>query len=161
MKTAFTCLALMLVSSVALAENTRVTNPNALSVELLGRGVLYSISYDRVMDDHLAAGFGVGAVPTSSETAMILPAYVNYYFFKEQGSLFATAGVGLVLNSSSVKNTESTVGSFAFPSNAVIPQFGVGYENRGDTGFLFRVTAYGLVGDEFMPWGGFSFGYAF
>jgi hypothetical protein len=42
-----------------------------------------------------------------------------------------------------------------------MPVFGVGYETRGDNGFLFRVTGYAVAGKDLAPWVGFSFGYGF
>ena len=155
-------------STSAWAEATRVTYPDAVSVELLGRNMLYGIQYDRVLNDDLAAGFGFGSTATetavggdTNQTAFMVPAYINYYFSRDQGSLFATAGVSLVTNASRVKGYKSRTGDLEFPSDSVIPQFGLGYENRSDTGFLFRVTGYGLVGKKVTPWGGFAFGFAF
>jgi hypothetical protein len=48
-----------------------------------------------------------------------------------------------------------------YKSATVFPVLGVGFESRGDTGFLFRATAYGIVSSDVHPWLGFTFGYAF
>ena len=42
----------------AQAQHTRMTNPNSLAVEGLGRGILYSIQFDRAVSDDLVAGVG-------------------------------------------------------------------------------------------------------
>ncbi|MBC7386087.1 MAG: hypothetical protein H7301_08010, partial [Cryobacterium sp.] len=97
----------------------------------------------------------------SGKSATMIPVYMNYYFAKEQGSLFLTAGATLITNHSSVKNTETSTGSLEIPSSNVMPTVGLGYENRGDNGFLFRVTAYGIAARKFTPWMGFAFGYGF
>lgn len=148
---------------LAQAAHTRVTNPNALSVEGLGRGLQYSIQYDHVLNDDMAAGFGVGtaSVQESNSNTTIVPAYFNYYFSRDAGSLYATAGATLLTDSDVAKNGTLTTGKIEFGSNAVLPVFGFGYENRGDTGFLFRATGYGVVAKKLYPWLGFSFGYAF
>ena len=147
----------------AQAAHTRITNPNAATVEILGRGILWSVGFDRVLDDHLAAGLGIGSVKIqgSSESATVIPAYFNYYFAKEQGSLFATGGVSLVTGAGNLDGLKSDVGGIKFSSSSVLPTFGVGYENRSDAGFLFRVAAYGLIGKEIAPWGGLSVGWSF
>ena len=88
----------------------------------------------------------------------MIPVYVNYYFQKDQGSLFATAGATLVAGENVGSATAST-GSVEL--NPVMPTAGLGYENRGDSGFLFRLTGYALFGEEISPWVGFTFGYAF
>jgi hypothetical protein len=155
-------VALVLFVSAARAEHVRVTNPNAVSIEAGGRGIAYTIGYDRVMNDELVAGFGIGTLSAKNgQSVTVVPAYVNFYFAKEQGSLFATSGATYVADASSVQGSESRTGGVRLSSSAVVPTFGLGYENRGEMGFLFRVGAYALVADEVAPWAGFTFGYAF
>lgn len=161
--------AFLLVSAVsARAEHTRVTVPDVVGVEVLGRTTLWSLTYDRVLSDELAAGFGFGTSGTKTlggvdtgNSAQFVPVYVNYYFMPEQGSAFLTGGVSVVLNSNTVSAFQTTTGNLELPSSSVVPTFGLGYENRSEVGFLVRGTLYGLVGDNFAPWFGFHFGYAF
>lgn len=165
-------LALVSVSVFSLAAeaaNTRVTYPSVVSLEVLGRTTLYTIGFDQVVNENIAVGAGFGSVSANfagtdidaSRTISMVPVYMNYYFMKEQGTLFATAGATLITNHSKVKGLESTTGNMIVPSSNVMPTVGVGYENRGDNGFLFRVTAYGIMAKKFTPWMGFSFGYGF
>jgi hypothetical protein len=143
------------------APNTRATYPSAFSVELLGRGMLYSINFDQVVDEDVAAGFGFGSVGTETgPNAVMVPAYMNYYFQPTANSLYATAGVNLVINSNNVEDLQASTGGIVFPRSTVMPQFGLGYENRGDNGFLFRVAAYGILAKEIRGWMGFTFGFA-
>lgn len=150
------------------SENTRATSPNVFGAELGGRGLFFSGFYDRMLDDDLAAGFGLGATATqqqdtgldANQNANLLTAYANYYFTETQGSLYATAGATGVLNSGSVSGTKSTAGGLNL-NNSVLPMFGIGYENRSEMGFLFRVTGYVLISTNVKPWAGLSFGYAF
>lgn len=154
-----TALAVLMTLSTARAEHTRVTNPSALNLEVLGRGILYSVNFDRVMDDNLAAGIGFGTTSlVGTGNATMIPAYVNYYFLKDSGSLYATGGATIAIGDD-VDTAETKFGSIEL--NSVVPTFGLGYENRGDSGFLFRITGYGLIGAKFSPWVGFTFGYAF
>lgn len=152
----------------ARAEHVRMSNPNVAGVEVLGRGLLYSAFFDRVVSDDLAAGIGIGTTKTqdlngndASKSATLIPAYANFYFNRDQGSLYATGGVTLITNSSDVSNLKSTTGAVEFGTASVLPTFGLGYENRSDAGFLVRFTGYGIVGKKLAPWIGFSFGYAF
>jgi hypothetical protein len=164
----FAAALVLLAAPAAWAEHTRVTNPNALSVEVLGRGILYSVDYDRVMNDDMAAGIGIGKVnlnlPDGTDSGLhttVVPAYVNYYFTRDQGSIYATGGVTVVSDSSTANGLVSSPGNVKFNSNAVLPNFGLGYENRGDSGFLVRLTALAIVAKSVAPWGGLTFGYAF
>lgn len=156
-------------SGEAKAEHTRVTYPSAVSVEMLGRAMLYSVNFDQVINDNIAVGFGLGTAATMTRgteidtdtSATFLPAYMNYYFLLDQGSPFITAGMTLITNHSSVKNFETKTGNLEIPSSNVMPTFGGGYENRGDNGFLFRAAAYFNAGRKLTPWLGFSIGYGF
>lgn len=156
------------MSASVQAEHTRVTYPNALSVELFGRGLMYTIQFDRVIQDDLVVGMGYGHVALrtvddvdTGQNASIIPAYVNYYLMRDQGSLFVTAGMSIIGNSDQAKDRRSKFGDVEFSSAPVLPHFGVGYEVRSDTGFLFRGTAYGMIAKKFAPWVGFALGYGF
>jgi len=151
-----------------LAENERVTKPTSVGLELFGRGLLYSVHVDQVLSEELAAGIGYGSVglktPGGADlntSAHMLPVYMNYYFMPEQGSVFATAGANLVLNQSAASGNKAVMSGLVFSSSGVVPNFGVGYENRSPTGVILRVTAYGLIAQSFYPWFGFDLGFAF
>lgn len=150
------------------SPNTRVSDPNVFSLELLGRGALYSVNYDHAFGDQMAAGFGFGSVGTelasgadANQAAYLVPVYFNFYFMKSEGSLFATGGVDMVLNNSKVKALTSTTGDVEFRSDAILPTLGLGYEYRADGGFLVRAAGYALFGDKVSPWFGASFGVTF
>lgn len=159
---------LFLASTQAFAEHTRVTNPNAVTVEFLGRGLMYSVDFDRVVSDDIVAGVGIGSTSMRNQdgtdpgvSTLLMPVYASYYFVRDQGSLYVTAGADIVGNSSSANGLKSTFGNMTFNSNAVLPTFGVGYENRSDAGFIFRAAAYGIYASSLYPWAGLTLGYCF
>jgi hypothetical protein len=151
------------------AANTRVTYPSAVSLEILGRSMLYTVAFDQVVNENLAVGGGFGTVSANdavtgadlNRSIQMVPVYMNYYLLKEQGTPYFTAGATLVTNHNRVKNSESATGNMKVPNSNVMPTIGAGYENRGDNGFLFRVTAYGVLAKKITPWVGFSFGLGF
>jgi len=156
------------VEMSAQAAHTRVTNPNAFSAEFGGRGLLYSVGFDRVLNDNLVAGIAYGSVSLNNSqglsadlSASMLPMYVNYYLTQDAGSFFATVGVNLILNASNAAGYTASVNSLEFSSSPLMPTFGIGYEYRSDAGFLARLAAYGMVNKNFVPWGGISFGYSY
>lgn len=159
----------VIFSSTAKAEHTRVTNPNSIGVEVLGRGLLYGIQFDRVLNDDMAAGIAFGAIATktaagldSGRTASFIPVFMNYYFAREAGSIYLTAGATIVTNANDLNGLSANMGNLTFTSSAVLGTVGVGYESRSDNGFLFRVCAYGIIGGStIVPWGGATFGFAF
>lgn len=163
-------LLLALFSAHALAEevpNTRVTYPVGISAEILGRGMLWSINFERVVSEQAAVGVGYGQVATeqseveTDRSARMIPVWMNYYLSDSGNSAFVTGGANVVLNSGSVKRDTATVSALKLPNDAILPVAGGGYESRTDTGFLFRFGAYLLVGDNVKPWMGFTFGQTF
>jgi len=152
----------------AMAEHTRPTNPNALSLEVLGKTFLYTVQYDRAVTDDVFAGVGIGTVALDNldstdagVSAVMVPVYAGYYFLRDQGSPFVIAGASLVTNHSDTIGKKTSLAGLEYGSNQVVPFFGAGYEVRTDSGFLFRVTGYGEIGKSIKPWGGATFGYAF
>jgi hypothetical protein len=159
---AMICFFVTTRTNVVASELTRVTNPSVVGVEILGKGLVYSIFFDRAMSESTAAGFAFGTAGTQEgHTAFLIPAYFTYYLEKEEGSVFLTGGLTMVLNSTSVGQNNAKLGNFIFPTSLVLPTVGVGFEDRGDAGFLFRATAYSMYAENLSFWAGFSFGYAF
>lgn len=162
-------LATLSFSASISAAHTRVTYPSVVSVEMLGRAMLWSINYDQVLNDNMSVGVGYGSVSTflrgtdidSGRSATFIPAYMNYYFIQDGNSPFITAGVSLITNHASVKNYDTATGGLELPASSVMPTFGGGFESRSDNQFLFRAAGYLIAGRRIAPWLGFSFGYAF
>jgi hypothetical protein len=157
----------LLSTSVALAEPTRVTYPATLSAEIGGRAGLYSVNFDRVLNDDLAAGIGFGSLQAETsgvgnkQGSAVIPIYLNAYLMRDAGSLYLTAGASLLTSPDSIKGKTLTPGSLQFSSSPFMAHFGLGYEYRSDVGYLVRLTAYGLVSQNIAPWGGISVGYSF
>jgi hypothetical protein len=155
-------ICMTLAALPARAEPTRPTNPNVLGVEGLGKAGLWSVFFDRALNEDLVGGAGFGTLSLGVNTSMtLIPMYVNYYFSRESGSFFGTAGVDIALLSNATAGATSSLGGFGLDQSGVVPQVGVGYESRGDSGFLFRVAGYVLFFNKISPWVGFSLGWAF
>lgn len=156
MNKSFVLALALLTAAPAFGAPTRATYSTVMGVEALGKAASYNLFVDRMLDDDLAAGVGYGGGPVP-----MVPVYANYYLGSEQGSLYLTAAAALVLNADEVRGRTTSAGDWLI-TDTVIPEFGVGYENRSDQGFLFRATGYAAyVGSKFKPWAGVSFGYGF
>ena len=136
----------------------RATMRNDVGIELLGKAVVYSFSYQRMVSNALGVEVAFGALggsgSGSSTTILFVPVNARFYLIPKDGSLYLTGGAVLV-------SASTTSGPFDtatdFYGNA-----GLGFEFRSTGGFLFRATAYGLFASgEYYIWPGLSFGYAF
>lgn len=160
----------------------RTYNKNNVSLELLGRGALYSVNYDRLLGRSVAMGVGFSYMNVSSGvgdfgnldiTIIMVPLYANYYMNSSMNHrVLGTAGV-------TIANARVTAGSnlatkanraseaplpFDLDTSASasvtipLPMAGLGYEYRSQGGFLARLTGYGVFYGSFQPWVGLGLG---
>lgn len=149
----------MSAANPARADLDGPSHPNAFGVEALGRGGAYSLFFDRMATEQMAIGVGIafgtgGAIGTTSG-ALTIPIYMNFYLSGADSRPFITGGATLSTGPLSLTSVSNRTGT------EVYGNVGFGYEYRGPTGFLFRVTPYVFVGPTIAPWVGITFGYAF
>ncbi len=145
--------------AVETQSTSRMLPRNAVSLELLGRGILYSLNYDYLIQDNIAIGAGFSNITlsagTSSASATFIPLYGNYYFTGGNHRWFGTGGMTLIHTTGKIDSESKVSGT------GLAAIFGAGYEYRGDSGFLFRINPYLFVGKARGVWLGTSLGYAF
>ena len=136
----------------------RATMRNDVGIELLGRALAYSFTYQRMVGNSLGleAALGVlgGSGSSSSTSILFVPVSARFYLIPKDGTLYLTGGAVLV-------SASTTSGPFDTATD-FYGNLGLGFEFRSAGGFLFRGTAYGLFADGgYFIWPGISFGYAF
>jgi hypothetical protein len=141
------------------SEGVSLDRPNAISIELLGRGGYYTFDYDYSVTDLIGLGVGIAAYNLTSNgnsaSLFILPVYGNFYFQPGPHRGFLTAGLDIVSISGTLSGT-------TFGASGAAPVLGGGYEFRGEEGFLFRGAGYIVIGNSDVAFTiGLSFGYAF
>jgi hypothetical protein len=137
---------------------TRTTMKNDVGIELLGKAVIYSFNYQRMVSPSVGLEIGLGALggggSGSSGGIVMIPAGVKFYFIPQDGTLYLAAGGVLA-------NGITDEGPFNGGTDAYA-YGGLGFEFRSPGGFLFRGTAYSLIaGGGWFIWPGLSVGYAF
>lgn len=161
----FPLIALLAGGSPCFAQAPAVpASRNAVFVELLGNGGLYSLNYERMLTDHLGLRVGYaawdspllfeGSPPDRYRT---LPVSVSYLLGAGERKL--ELGGGITFGRGTFDRSFATRRDFSFRSLTAI----VGYRSqpRG-RGYLFRAGATPFYsfddGDEAYPNPGFSFG---
>ena len=156
-KTAILCTTLMLFS--VLSKNSaqaqsRAALRNDFGVELLGKAVVYSFSYQRMVTPSVGLQAGLAALGGSAVDATIVfvPLGAKLYFTPKNGSPYLTGGIVGLTGSADSGPIETATYGYA----------GLGFEYRSTGGFIFRFSSYGLIaGGEFFIWPGLHFGYAY
>lgn len=163
---------------------------NILFLELLGKGFLYSVDYNRIVSDSISMGFGVSYTTLGATAILVstnasvtqLPIYTNLYLTGNRHRSYLSGGLNImsislsagltqkVSLSSEAENTgvntasvEDFVNNLQVETNATLalPQVGLGYEYRNPSGLLFRLTLYGTYFNQLIPFAGLSLGAIF
>ncbi len=147
------------------ATDGREDRTSAFSFELLGRGGIYSVDFDHMVNPDMALGVGlaVWSISTTSSSSyasnsvsvLVIPLYMDYFFSSGHGRPYLTAGLDIVTASVSFSDSSSFSGSGA------VAVLGGGFEYRGDSGFLFRFAPYVFIGNKAAITVGLGLGYAF
>lgn len=136
---------------LATSAEAVVARPSAATLELGGRALAYSFSYDRAISDHLSLGIGLSSWTTRNwwtgynETVTVIPIYADYYFTEEPGRGYFTLGFDGI----SVTNQSGPGDANVFDNNGVAVTLGAGYEFRHNSGFILRVGGVMIMGGSF------------
>ena len=140
-------------------QTTRITRPNAVYVELLGRGFIYGVGYDHTLFKWLGLGGSFSYFKLGEVSTVFINPYANFYpVGGQRNSLLMQLGTSFAYfghrHDFFMPVWDQDEG-FDFSAS-----IGIGYEYR--RAFLFRVMLYGLFSEEgIYPWLGFTFGGAF
>src|SRR6267378_608045 len=110
----------------ALAEGVRTDHPNLVGGEILGRGLVVTLNYERFLTNQFGLGGGVMAIATAGETAVVVPLYASYVP-GDIHSVYFSAGTAFV-GGGEVQNFQSQW----------LLQASIGYQYHSPTGFFVR-----------------------
>jgi len=154
----------LLLFSCWLATSSVNANPNACYVELGGPSILYSINYERLFLDRIAARIGysyVGGQPTLTT----VPFSVSYLLGSKNHRL--ESGIGCMY--ATFSNFSADQSFWLAGGEPILDGFGgnvyIGYRYQPITrGLVFRAgvaPSFSWRLDYFLPWFGLSLGYSF
>jgi len=142
----------------ALAQS-KLEYPNDFGLEIGGKSIVYSFTYQRMLNQHFALEGGISALgggdSDGTATAIFFPVGAKAYLLPKNGSPFITGGIVFI-------NASVDSGPFDESASNSYTYAGLGFEFRAEGGFIFRGTAYALMNDgSFFIWPGLHIGYAF
>lgn len=129
---------------------------NNIFLEIFGNAGAYSINYDRVLWSNISARGGMMLLPSDSKLITSVPLLMNYRLYI--GNNYLEAGLGATFFSSSLnfgKLGEKTAEGKIFTGV-------ISYCFQTESGINARISFTPFYyNQEFIPFGGFSFGYSF
>jgi len=157
-KSLFLLVIVLLFSSAALTAQIRMTKPNDFSLELGGKCLLYSLSYQRTLSPNFGLEVGAsligGATGGDSATVFFLSGGGRLYLLKKDTSPYISGGLVWL-------SAGSNAGPFDDAASGVYFYASPGFEFRSAGGFMFRAGVYFLIKNGFFVWPGISLGVGF
>lgn len=150
---------LLLLPTAGLLAQSRAVKKSDFTLELGGKFLLYSLSYQRMISETagLEAGISYLGVGGGGDTASALgfSGGLRLYLTKKDAAPCLSAGIAYVTSGTGA-------GMFDESGSFVYFYAGPGFEYRASGGFLFRGSVNLLFsGDFFFVWPGLTFGVTF
>ena len=143
---------------------SRHISQNSIYLELLGSGLVYSINYERSINQFLSGRIGfmydllhlvIGDDEDEEDRLNMLPLMLNYMPGESKHKFEIGLGMAFVFT----RGEFDDVGIFDSDTK-LVGAAAIGYRIQPESrGMLFRVSFTPFFGDEgVLPWGGLSFG---
>lgn len=147
-------LLLFLQPTGSTLAQSRADLPNDLTLELLGRCLVYSFSYQRIVSPNLGIEGGLSILGGSAASVVFISGGGRVYLSPRDAAPCISGGFVAV--------TASTgAGPFSSDASTAYLYAGPGFEYRSSGGFVFRGSVYFLIRDGFFVWPGVQVGIAF
>jgi hypothetical protein len=134
---------------------------NAVSFEIGGRALLYSIDFDHHISDFFDVGVGFSIWNLNNywsgynATVTVVPIYTDFYFSRHLNRPYITAGVDLI------NVTHNGYSHDIFTNSGAAAVVGLGYEIRSYSGLVLRLSADFITGRSLVFSPGVALGYGF
>lgn len=149
-------LLLVFIFTSASSSTAQTQKSNNIFLEIFGNAGAYSINYDRIIWNNISARGGMMLLPSDSKLITSVPLLMNYRFFI--GNNYLEAGLGATFFLSSLnfgRLGEKTAEGKIFTGV-------ISYCLQTESGINARISFTPFFyNQEFIPFGGFSFGYSF
>jgi hypothetical protein len=146
----------LLLPAAGLLAQSRAEKPNDFTVELGGKCILYSLSYQRMVGEmfglEIGASFIGGAIDGEGGGVIFLSGGGRFYFLKKNGTPTLSGGIVYVTSATDAGPIDGS--GVYFYANT-------GFEFRMSSGFVVRGGVYFLIKDGFFVWPGLQLGIAF
>ena len=152
-----TCLDLLitvLLSTGSLLAQGRADKPNDFTLELGGRCIAYSLSYQRIFAEQIGLEFGASILGGTDASVIFLSGGARFYLTKSTAAPYLTGGIVFI-------TAQTSAGPFDASDSGVYFYASPGFEYRSTGGFVFRAGVTFLIKEGFFVWPGITLGVAF
>lgn len=133
---------------------SRTELPNDVTLDLLGRCLVYSFSYQRIVTKDVGIEGGLSILGGSGASVVFITGGGRVYLSPRDAAPCISAGFVAV-------TAQTGAGPFSSDESTAYLYAGPGFEYRATGGFVFRGSLYFLIRDGFFVWPGLQIGIAF
>ena len=144
----------LLIPAGSLLAQSRAEKANDFTLELGGRCILYSMSYQRIFAERLGIELGASIIGGTDASVVFLSGGARVYLTKSNASPCLSGGIVYV-------TAQTDAGPFEDSDSGVYFYVSPSFEYRSEGGFVFRAGVTFLIKEDFFVWPGVSFGVAF
>jgi hypothetical protein len=144
----------VLLPAASLLAQSRAEKPNDFTIELGGRCILYSLSYQRMIGENAGLEFGASMIGGSEAGVLFLSGGGRFYLTRKSSAPCIAGGIVYV-------TAGTDAGPFSGETSGVYFYVAPGFEFRSSAGFVFRGAVNFLIHDGFFIWPGLTLGIAF
>jgi hypothetical protein len=129
---------------------------NLLGGEVLGRAMVYSLNYERMLGARFGAGAGFAFWGNGEENFTLVPLYLSFTPVGRRHALYTSAGATIGTSNVPLFTTSTQREGFAFGTVTA------GYQFRSSRGYILRPVVHFVYGrDSSILWPGFTIGRTF
>jgi hypothetical protein len=147
-------LSLFLLPTGSSLAQTRTELPNDVTLDLLGRCLVYSFSYQRIVARDMGIEGGLSILGGSAASVVFITGGGRIYLSQRDAAPCVSAGFVAV-------TAQTGAGPFSSDASTAYLYAGPGFEYRASGGFVFKGSLYFLIRDGFFVWPGLQIGIAF
>jgi hypothetical protein len=156
-RTLLICLIMVMVPATLWAQSTttpekiREAHPNLVGGELGGKGILYSIQYERFFSQQIGIGAGLMGFGTDEGAVGLIPLFVSLCPVGNVHSLYLSGGITLAVGADWEEIETTTLGTAS-----------IGYLYQSEGGFYVKPTINIVFkGEDFLILPGIALGGSF
>jgi hypothetical protein len=141
--------------SNSIGQDSRIELQNDVNIELLGRCLIYSFTYQRLVNPALGLELGMCVLGGSGSSIETFSGGFRIYFSQKNATPCLSGGIVVIAS-------PSNSGPFSDDQHSdAYGYIGPGFEYRSPNGFVLRGTVYFLIRNGFFVWPGAQVGIAF
>lgn len=147
-------LVIFTLPTASLFAQSRAEKANDFTLELGGRCILYSLSYQRIFSEQIGLEIGASIIGGTDASVIFLSGGGRFYLSKSNAAPCLSGGIVYI-------TAQTDAGPFDASDSGVYFYASPSFEYRSTGGFVFRAGVTFIIKEKFFVWPSLTLGVAF